>query len=269
MSGRFQRILRHEVENGQIVRTWVLIEEKNKTQNEQTNHPMTLVHMSDILPENVPKIRIKQEEDIKMEVDQLEIEPSNHPQTTCTNTLPKITYDIPDFDFEPLNSHEILSTNNSPEIEHNYHQINEPQVIHLQRMEVEQAMMDSDVNSQIQSLTHENSHEFLPDPLQLGPEDIKHHLTENATNYMSEQHGDKNLPPVKKDKTRTNQKHLPIVKPKRTIEVTWQCRFCPYKNTYLENVNNSHHQGYLRKSLNKECKIKRKTCYYESHLHEM
>ena len=237
MSGRFQRILRHEVENNQIVRTWVLVEENNDSQNEQTNNPIGLVHMPDIL--HIPALKIKQEEDIKMEID---LEPPDTPEVTRTKDTSEITYNIP-----IITTHEIVAADNLPKIIQNHHQMNGPKTIYIQKLEVEHLMVNSDDNTQIQPIGNENSNQLLSNQSQLGPTDFK-----QKTKYRNKTHS----------------------KQKSTIEVTWQCRFCPYNKTHLEYYENTNQTrgnqgGYLRKSSCKEHKRKKITHYYESHLHEI
>ena len=96
--------------------------------------------MPDIL--HIPALKIKQEEDIKMEID---LEPPDTPEVTRTKDTSEITYNIP-----IITTHEIMAADNLPKIIQNHHQMNGPKTIYIQKLEVEHLMVNSEDNTQNQ-----------------------------------------------------------------------------------------------------------------------
>ena len=185
---------------------------------------------------------------------EIDLEPPDTPEVTRTKDTSEITYNMP-----IITTHEIVAADNLPKIIQNHHQMNGPKTIYIQKLEVEHLMVNSDDNTQIQPIGNENSNQLLSNQSQLGPTDFK-----QKTKYRNKTHSTQ----------KQNNRILPLKKQKSTIEVTWQCRFCPYNKTHLEYYENTNQTrgnqgGYLRKSSCKEHKRKKITHYYESHLHEI
>ena len=245
------------------------IENNHTVQNKHIDHTESTVHMTDILPQNKSIINHIEEEEVTMEID---IDPSHSQNSLTSHQSMKHANNSPTIIYNGSSLHDD-SSNNSPEITNTDRKVymNDQDV---QKMESDDQMhnIESDGDEQTQGLKYHSTAPFLSDALLPGSDDFTHKNSNNTTSYMLGQHLDKYIPLVEKgENCIKNNKILPLVKPKCTIEVTWQCRFCPYKTTYLQHSNQTKglQKGYNRTTHIRGHKRKKITCYYKSHLHEM